>query len=61
MFYRPNGLQLKEIVDEVFGTTVNDRIKLIKTLTIAKKHIRHNMAKDLPKNDYSNLYYLGKK
>ena len=34
--------------DEVFAT-VNDRIKLIKTLTIAKSAIRHNMAKDLPK------------
>ena len=37
----------KEIVDEVFAT-VNDRIKLVKTLAIAKSAIRHNMSKDLP-------------
>ena len=47
VFYDPK-IATKEIVDEVF-TTVNDRIKLIKTLTIAKSAIRHNMAKDLPK------------
>lgn len=38
----------KEIVDDVYAT-VNDRIKLLKTLAIAKSAIRHNMAKDLPK------------
>jgi hypothetical protein len=32
---------------------------LIKTLTIAKSAIRHNMAKDLPKMR-ANLYYMGK-
>lgn len=47
VFYDPK-VATKEIVDEVFAT-VNDRIKLIKTLTIAKSAIRHNMAKDLPK------------
>jgi pimeloyl-ACP methyl ester carboxylesterase len=47
VFYDPN-VASKEMVDEVFAT-VNDRIKLIKTLTIAKSAIRHNMAKDLPK------------
>lgn len=47
VFYDPE-VATKEIVDEVFAT-VNDRIKLIKTLTIAKSAIRHNMAKDLPK------------
>ena len=47
VFYNPE-IATKEIVDEVFAT-VNDRIKLIKTLTIAKSAIRHNMAKDLPK------------
>src|SRR5690606_30893258 len=36
----------KEIVDEVYAVA-NDRLKLIKTLTIAKSAIRHNMAKDL--------------
>lgn len=47
VFYDP-AVATKEIVDDVFAT-VNDRVKLIKTLTIAKSAIRHNMAKDLPK------------
>lgn len=47
VFYDPN-VATKEIVDEVFNMA-NDRIKLIKTLTIAKSAIRHNMANDLPK------------
>src|SRR5210317_1671972 len=46
VFYDP-AIATKEIVDEVFET-VNDRNKLIKTLTIAKSAIRHNMSKDLP-------------
>jgi len=46
VFYDPK-IASKEIVDEVFET-VNNRIKLIKTLAIAKSAIRHNMAKDLP-------------
>lgn len=47
VFYDP-AVATKEIVDDVYAT-VNDRIKLIKTLTIAKSAIRHNMAHDLPK------------
>ncbi len=47
VFYDPK-VATKEIVDEVFAV-VNDRIKVLKTLTIAKSAIRHNMAKDLPK------------
>lgn len=46
VFYDP-AVATKEIVDEVFAS-VNDRIKLVKTLAIAKSAIRHNMAKDLP-------------
>ncbi|MCM4151564.1 alpha/beta hydrolase [Arenibacter sp. N53] len=46
VFYDPE-IATKEIVDEVFAT-VNDRIKLVKTLSIAKSAIRHNMSKDLP-------------
>jgi pimeloyl-ACP methyl ester carboxylesterase len=46
VFYDPE-VATKEIVDEVFAT-VNDRIKLVKTLAIAKSAIRHNMSKDLP-------------
>ncbi len=47
VFFNPE-IATKEIIDDVYNT-VNDRIKLIKTLTIAKSAIRHNMAKDLPK------------
>ncbi|MGF1560523.1 MAG: alpha/beta fold hydrolase [Flavobacteriaceae bacterium] len=46
VFYDPE-VATKEIVDEVFAT-VNDRLKLVKTLAIAKSAIRHNMAQDLP-------------
>lgn len=46
VFYDP-AIATKEIVDEVFAT-VNDRMKLVKTLAIAKSAIRHNMSKDLP-------------
>lgn len=46
VFYDP-AVATKEIVDEVFAT-VNDRVKLVKTLAIAKSAIRHNMSTDLP-------------
>jgi len=46
VFYDPK-IATKEIVDEVYDT-VNDRHKLIRTLTIAKSAIRHNMGKELP-------------
>jgi pimeloyl-ACP methyl ester carboxylesterase len=46
VFYDPE-VATKEIVDEVFAT-VNNRIKLVKTLAIAKSAIRHNMSNDLP-------------
>ncbi|WP_047247633.1 alpha/beta fold hydrolase [Maribacter thermophilus] len=46
VFYDPE-VATKEIVDEVYAT-VNDRIKLVKTLAIAKSAIRHNMSTDLP-------------
>jgi pimeloyl-ACP methyl ester carboxylesterase len=58
VFYNPE-IATKEIVDEVFAT-VNDRIKLIKTLTIAKSAIRHNMAKDLPKMKTPTCIIWGK-
>jgi len=46
VFYDPE-VATKEIVDEVFET-LNNRMKLVKTLACAKSAIRHNMAKDLP-------------
>jgi len=58
VFYDPK-VATKEIIDEVYAT-VNDRIKLIKTLTIAKSAIRHNMAKDLPKMTTPTCIIWGK-
>ncbi len=46
VFYDPK-VATKEVVDDVFQT-LNDRAKLIRTITIAKSAIRHNMSKDLP-------------
>ena len=46
VFYDPK-IATKEVVDDVYDT-LNDRSKLIRTLSIAKSAIRHNMAKDLP-------------
>lgn len=58
VFYDPN-MATKEVVDDVFNI-VNDRIKVIKTLTIAKSAIRHNMAKDLPKMPVPTCLIWGK-
>jgi len=58
VFFDPK-IATKELVDEVFET-VNDRNKLIKTLTIAKSAIRHNMAKDLPTIKTPTLIIWGK-
>ena len=58
VFYDP-AVATPEIVDEVFAT-VNDRIKLVKTLAIAKSAIRHNMAKDLPKMSTPTCIIWGK-
>ena len=46
VFYNPR-VATKELVDEVFEV-VNNRMKVIRTLSLAKSAIRHNMAKDLP-------------
>lgn len=58
VFYNPE-IATKELVDEVYDMA-NDRIKLIKTLTIAKSAIRHNMAKDLPKMHVPTCIIWGK-
>jgi len=58
VFYDP-AVATKEIVDEVFAT-VNDRVKLVKTLAIAKSAIRHNMSKDLPKMKNPTCIIWGK-
>ena len=58
VFYDPK-IATKEIVDDVFAS-VNDREKLIKTLSLAKSAIRHNMANDLPKMNTNTLIIWGK-
>jgi pimeloyl-ACP methyl ester carboxylesterase len=45
-FYDPKAAT-DELVDEVFET-VNDRMKVLRILTMAKSAIRHNMRKDIP-------------
>jgi dTDP-D-glucose 4,6-dehydratase len=46
------------LIDEVYAS-INDRRKLIKTLT-TKSAIRHNMAKDLPKMHVRTCIIWGK-
>ncbi|NQW35961.1 MAG: alpha/beta hydrolase [Flavobacteriales bacterium] len=58
VFYDPK-VATKEVVDDVFET-VNNRIKLIKTLAIAKSAIRHNMAPDLPQMSNPTCLIWGK-
>ncbi|MCC7533124.1 MAG: alpha/beta hydrolase [Bacteroidia bacterium] len=45
-FYDPKTAT-DELVDEVYAT-VNDRMKVLRILKIAKSAIRHNMRKDIP-------------
>ncbi|HSQ46338.1 MAG TPA: alpha/beta hydrolase [Lutibacter sp.] len=58
VFYDP-AIATKEVVDEIFAS-VNDRVRVIKTLAIAKSAIRHNMAKDLPKMNIPTCIIWGK-
>jgi pimeloyl-ACP methyl ester carboxylesterase len=58
VFYDP-AIATKEVVDEIFAS-VNDRVRVIKTLAIAKSAIRHNMAKDLPKMNVPACIIWGK-
>ncbi len=57
VFYDPK-VATKEIVDEVFET-VNNRDKLVRTLSIAKSAIRHNMSSDLPNIETPTLLIWG--
>ena len=58
VFYDPK-IATKEIVDDVFKS-VNDREKLVRTLSLAKSAIRHNMANDLPNMTTKTLIIWGK-
>lgn len=58
VFYDP-AIATKELVDDVYST-VNNRMKALKTLSIAKSAIRHNMANDLPKMNHPTCLIWGK-
>ncbi|PQJ80718.1 alpha/beta fold hydrolase [Polaribacter porphyrae] len=58
VFYDPK-IATKELVDDVYAT-VNDRMKALKTLSIAKSAIRHNMANDLPNMKQPSCLIWGK-
>lgn len=58
VFYDPE-VATKEVVDEVFET-VNDRSKALRTLSIAKSAIRHNMRNDLPNMTLPTCLIWGK-
>ena len=58
VFYDPK-IATKELVDDVYAT-VNDRMKALKTLSIAKSAIRHNMANDLPEMKQPTCLIWGK-
>lgn len=58
VFYDP-AIATKELVDQIYGI-VNNRITVLKTLTIAKSAIRHNMASDLPYMDQPTCLIWGK-
>ena len=58
VFYDPE-IGTKEMVDDVFKI-VNDRSSVIRTLSIAKSAIRHNMANDLPNMKQPTCLIWGK-
>ncbi|GAB1307792.1 alpha/beta hydrolase [Urechidicola sp. KH5] len=58
VFYDPK-IATPELVDQVFDI-VNDRVKAIKTLSIAKSAIRHNMADKLPDMNIPTCLIWGK-
>lgn len=58
VFYDPK-VATDELVDEVFAV-VNDRMKGIKTVMLARSAIKHNMLKDLPKISCPTCLIWGK-
>ena len=58
VFYDP-ATATPELIDEVFDI-VNNRAKVLHTLSISKSAIRHNMEKDLPKINKPTLLIWGK-
>ena len=58
VFYDP-AVATDELVDDVFAV-VNDRMKGIKTVMLARSAIKHNMMKDLPHILYPTCLIWGK-
>ncbi|PHR69727.1 MAG: alpha/beta hydrolase [Lutibacter sp.] len=58
VFYNKN-IATKEMVDDLFEL-VNDRSKVIRTLSMARSAIRHNMAEDIPNMDVPTCIIWGK-
>lgn len=58
VFYNP-ACASSELVDEVYDI-VNNRVKILHTLSISKSAIRHNMEKDLPKIAAPTLLIWGR-
>ncbi|MEX6627064.1 alpha/beta fold hydrolase [Tenacibaculum salmonis] len=58
VFYDPE-IATKELVDGIYAI-VSDRVKALKTLSIAKSAIRHNMANDLPNMHQPTCLIWGK-
>jgi len=58
VFYNPE-VASKELIDEIYES-VNNRNKVIRTLSLAKSAIRHNMAKDLPEMNVPACIIWGK-
>ncbi|NVK52748.1 MAG: alpha/beta hydrolase [Flavobacteriaceae bacterium] len=58
VFYDP-AIATEELIDDIY-VVINDRSSLIRTLSIAKSAIRHNMAKDLPKINLPTCLIWGK-
>jgi pimeloyl-ACP methyl ester carboxylesterase len=58
VFYDPS-VATPALVDDVYDT-VNDRTRLIRTISIAKSAIRHNMGNDLPEINIPTCIIWGK-
>jgi pimeloyl-ACP methyl ester carboxylesterase len=58
VFYDP-AIATDELV-EIIMDTVNDRMKVLKTLALAKSAIRHNMATDIPNMTVPTCIIWGK-
>lgn len=57
-FYDPN-VTTKELVDEVFEI-VNNRLKVLKIISLAKSAIRHNLGEELRQLGFPTLLIWGK-